>query len=72
MFASSQKNLGISGFAVIILKKDHRINKGKSLQQYEKRSLYKMLAIYAIFVADVFFKWMLDQGGLEAMDKSSM
>jgi len=76
IFAGAQKNCGVAGLAMVIVRKD-LIGKHMPItpviQNYqvmqEHKSLYNTPLTFAIYVANLCFKWMLERGGLEAMDK---
>lgn len=76
IFAGAQKNCGVAGLAIVIVRKDLM---GKQMRitpviqnyqlMYEHRSLYNTPLTFNIYVANLCFKWMLERGGLDAMEK---
>lgn len=78
IFASCQKNSGISGLTIVIVR-DDLIGKNMrvcpKIQNYQvmktNKSLYNTPPTFAIYIAGLYFEWILKQGGLEAMDKMS-
>lgn len=78
IFAGSQKNCGLAGLAIVIVRKDligKQMRFTPTIQNYkvmdENRSLYNTPLTFAIYIAGLCFKWMLERGGLEAMDEFS-
>lgn len=78
IFAGAQKNCGIAGLTIVIVRKDligKHMRFTPTIQNYkvthENRSLYNTPLTFAIYVAGLCFKWVLAQGGLEAMDQIS-
>ena len=76
IFAGAQKNCGVAGLTMVIIRKDligKHMRITPTIQNYqvmhENRSLYNTPMTFAIYVANLCFKWMLERGGLEAMDK---
>lgn len=77
IFAGAQKNCGVAGLTMVIVRKDlvgKQMNITPTIQNYkvmqDHRSLYNTPLTFAIYVANLCFKWMLDRGGLEAMDRN--
>jgi len=78
IFAGAQKNCGIAGLTIVIIRKDligKHMRITPTIQNYqimqEHNSLYNTPLTFAIYVAGICFRWMLERGGLEAMDKLS-
>lgn len=78
IFAGAQKNCGIAGLTIVIIRKDligRQMRITPTIQNYkvmhEHSSLYNTPLTFAIYVANLCAKWMLERGGLEAMDKLS-
>lgn len=76
IFAGAQKNCGLAGLTFVIVRKDligRQMPFTPTMQNYkimhDSRSLYNTPLTFAIYVADLCFKWMLERGGLEAMDR---
>lgn len=78
IFASCQKNCGIAGLTIVIIR-DDLIGKSmkfcSKIQSYQvakaNKSLYNTPPTFAIYMAGLCFEWILERGGLEAMDKIS-
>lgn len=74
LYAGAQKNLGPSGLALVILRKD-MIESGSdsltSMLQYRTHakasSCFNTPPAFGIYIMGEVFKWMLDQGGLAAL-----
>ena len=74
IFAGAQKNLGIAGLTIVILKKELLIKKAGHLNpimRYEShakdKSMLNTSPVFAWYVAGLVFDWIEEQGGLEAM-----
>ncbi|UUX33733.1 3-phosphoserine/phosphohydroxythreonine transaminase [Fundicoccus culcitae] len=71
IYAGAQKNLGIAGLTVVIIKKDllkHQNQLPKMLdfnQHYEKESAYNTPPTFAIYILGLVLDWVAEQGGLE-------
>lgn len=76
IYAGAQKNMGIAGLGVVIIREDlikpHKKNI-PVLAEYDtmaaKDSMYNTPPAYAIYMAGLVAKWVEDQGGLEEMAK---
>ena len=77
IYAGAQKNLGPAGVTVVIVS-DEMLAKAKSeklptMLKYsihvENNSLYNTPPVFAIYVVNLVLKWILDNGGLAAMEK---
>jgi phosphoserine aminotransferase len=76
IYAGAQKNIGPAGVTVVIIREDLI---GKALPitpimfNYEthakEKSLYNTPPTYGIYIAKLVFDWMLDMGGVPAMEK---
>ncbi|CAF1191238.1 unnamed protein product [Rotaria sp. Silwood1] len=79
IFASAQKNFGISGLTLVILRKDFvekTVNKSIPLiLEYkihiENGSMYNTPPTFSIYIANKMFDWIKRQGGLKAMNELS-
>ncbi|SVC42057.1 uncharacterized protein METZ01_LOCUS294911, partial [marine metagenome] len=76
IFAGAQKNLGIAGLTIVIVKKNLIINKAKDLpplmrfySHYREQSMLNTSPVFSWYVAGLVFEWILEQGGLDAMSK---
>lgn len=76
IFAGAQKNCGIAGLTMVIVRKDligKHMRITPTIQNYkvmhDNRSLYNTPLTFAIYVANLCFKWNLERGGLAAMDQ---
>ncbi len=76
IYAGGQKNLGPAGLVLVIIRKD-LIDQGKSniptMLQYrthaDGKSLYNTPPTFGIYLMGLVFQWILDQGGLEAIER---
>lgn len=76
IYGGAQKNIGPSGLTFSIIKKD-LLNKSMSNcpsalnwhTVYENNSMYNTPPTFAIYMAGLVFKWILEQGGVEAIEK---
>jgi len=78
VFAGAQKNLGPSGVTLVVIRKDlvERTNPAlPSMLQYGvhlgENSLYNTPPTFGIYVLGLVLKWIEDQGGLEALEKTN-
>ena len=76
IYAGAQKNMGPAGTALVIVKKSLLERSPDSLHTYlnynihaEKASMYNTPATYTIYIMGLVYKWLLRNGGLEAMQK---
>lgn len=76
IYAGAQKNMGPSGLTVVIVREDlignARLETPVMLNyktQADSRSMYNTPPCYSIYVAGLVFEWILNLGGLEAMEK---
>ncbi len=76
IYAGAQKNLGPSGVTLVILRKDlaEKVSeKVPTIFRYKthiaENSLYNTPPCYSIYILNLVMKWLLKQGGLEAMEK---
>ena len=76
IFAGAQKNLGIAGLTIVIVKKDLIIGKATDLpplmrfdSHYNDKSMLNTSPVFSWYVAGLVFEWILEQGGLNAMAK---
>jgi phosphoserine aminotransferase len=76
IYAGAQKNIGPAGVTVVIIRSD-LIGKAlpitPTMLNYEthvkENSLYNTPPTYGIYIAKLVFDWMLDMGGVPAMEK---
>ena len=79
LIAGSQKNIGPSGLVIVIIRED-LIDKPSShlpsLYDYavmaESGSMYNTPATFSWYMAGLVFKWIKEQGGLEAMERNAI
>jgi len=79
IFAGAQKNCGISGIVIVIVREDLFKKKKKypvpSILDYKVNSDGKSLVntppTFAIYMAGLMFKWILKQGGVQEMERIS-
>jgi phosphoserine aminotransferase len=74
IYAGAQKNIGPSGLAIVIVKDDlldYAMPHTPSFLQYKTmakhHSMYNTPPTYAWYLAGLVFKWLKQQGGVEAM-----
>lgn len=76
IFAGAQKNMGIAGLTVVIIREDllgYADKQVPTMLNYktmaEGKSLYNTPPAYSIYIAGLVYEWILKLGGLEAMAK---
>jgi phosphoserine aminotransferase len=77
IFAAAQKNFGIAGMSVVIVRCDLLGRKLKPFCpltldyriQMKCGSMYNTPPVFPIYVANVVFKWIEEQGGVEEVEK---
>ncbi|MGE5354280.1 MAG: 3-phosphoserine/phosphohydroxythreonine transaminase [Acidobacteriota bacterium] len=76
IYAGAQKNLGPSGVTVVIIRKDMLERSSDNLHTYlnykihaENGSMYNTPTTFGIYIIDLVTKWLIKNGGLEAMYK---
>ncbi len=76
IYAGAQKNAGPAGVTLVIIREDligHALPETPTMLDYKTaakaRSLYNTPPCYAIYIAGLVFGWLLDQGGLAAMEE---
>jgi phosphoserine aminotransferase len=76
IYAGAQKNMGPSGCALVIIRKDLLERSSDELPTYlnykihaDKDSLYNTPPSFAIYLMGLVFKWLLNMGGLDEMYK---
>lgn len=76
IYAGAQKNMGPAGVALVIVKKSLLERSPESLHTYlnynthaSKGSMYNTPPTYTIYIMGLVYKWLLKNGGLEAMQK---
>ena len=76
IYAGAQKNLGIPGITVVIVRKD-LVERGRqdipNILQYrtlaKERSLQNTIPTFSVYVMRNVLRWVKDQGGVAAMEK---
>eukprot|EP01116_Phalansterium_solitarium_P009413 TRINITY_DN23527_c0_g1_i1.p1 TRINITY_DN23527_c0_g1~~TRINITY_DN23527_c0_g1_i1.p1 ORF type:complete len:368 (-),score=120.57 TRINITY_DN23527_c0_g1_i1:233-1336(-) len=79
VYAGAQKNSGIAGVTVVIIRED-LLKKPHSLTPTvldykiyaENDSMYNTPPTFSIYVAGLMYRWLLDQGGLEAVERANI
>jgi phosphoserine aminotransferase len=78
IYAGAQKNLGIAGLTVVVLREDLAGNADPSTPgvldyglQVRHSSRYNTPPVFAIYLAGLVFGWLAVQGGLAAMEQAS-
>lgn len=76
IYAGAQKNMGPAGAALVIVKKSLLERSPDSLHTYlnynthaSKGSMYNTPPTYTIYIMGLVYKWLLKNGGLDAMAK---
>ncbi len=76
IYAGAQKNMGPAGAALVIVKKTLLERSPETLHTYlnynthaEKGSMYNTPPTFTIYIMGLVYKWLLNNGGLEAMQK---
>lgn len=76
IYAGAQKNVGPAGMAIVIIRKDligHAMDIAPVMFNYETHanagSRYNTPPCFAIYVAGLVFEWLLDLGGVTAMEE---
>lgn len=74
IYAGAQKNMGPAGVTVVIIRDDLLSRSSASLPvmlnyavHAENRSLYNTPPVFAIYMLGLVTRWLIDQGGLEAI-----
>lgn len=75
IYAGAQKNMGPAGLTVVIIRKDLMGNAQAATPtmldyatQSDKDSMYNTPPTFAIYVAGLVYEWLLDQGGVKAIE----
>lgn len=76
-YAGAQKNLGPAGLTVVIINKkyinENPDNRVPTMLRYDihakNGSMYNTPPTFAIYVAGLTFKWVMEQGGVKALEK---
>ncbi|MDP2560142.1 3-phosphoserine/phosphohydroxythreonine transaminase [Psychrobium sp. 1_MG-2023] len=75
IYAGAQKNIGPSGLSIVIVREDllgHALDVTPSIIDYktmsDNDSMYNTPPTYAWYLAGEVFKWLLDQGGVPAIE----
>ncbi|MCG8569813.1 MAG: phosphoserine transaminase [Spirochaetes bacterium] len=77
IYAGAQKNVGPSGVAVVVIKKDmlSRIREGDLLTMLNynthvnKNSMFNTPPCFPLYIVGLVMKWILNKGGLKAIEK---
>ncbi len=76
IYAGAQKNIGPSGLAIVIVREDlmgHALDATPSIFDYkitaDNDSMYNTPPTFAWYLAGEVFKWLLDNGGVAAVEK---
>ncbi len=79
VYAGTQKNLGIAGATVVIIREDllERVPPGLPAMldyrlQAEKESLYNTPPTFSIYACGLVLRWLLELGGLEVMASTNL
>jgi phosphoserine aminotransferase len=79
IYGGAQKNAGIAGLTLVIVRNDlldRAVPTAPSVfhwkEQAEGDSMVNTPACYAIYIAGLVFEWLLEQGGLAAIEKKNI
>jgi phosphoserine aminotransferase len=79
IYAGAQKNIGPAGLTIVIVREDllgHAPKGTASMLDYkvhaDAQSMSNTPPTYAIYVAGLVFKWLQQQGGLEAIERRNL
>jgi phosphoserine aminotransferase len=79
IYAGAQKNLGPSGLTVVIIRDDLVARTPASLAttlqysvQVENKSMYNTPPVFSVYIMGLVLKWLLAQGGLEAIERMNI
>jgi phosphoserine aminotransferase len=79
IYAGAQKNIGVAGATLVVIRDDLLQRKPRELPgmlQYrvhaKDESRHNTPPVFAIYLCGLMFKWILRQGGLEALHKRNM
>jgi phosphoserine aminotransferase len=76
IYAGAQKNIGPAGLCLVVVRED-LLNQASSLtpgvfhwkEQAEQHSMVNTPPSYSIYIAGLVFEWLLEQGGVEAIER---
>ena len=78
IYAGAQKNMGPAGVTVVIVREDligHAMSITPTMLDYkihaDEGSMYNTPPCYAIYMAGLVFEWLLEKGGIKAMEKEN-
>ncbi len=79
IYACAQKNMGISGVTIVIMKEEllkRAAENLPSMMDYRNHisagSLYNTSPTFGIYVSGLLFQWLLDEGGVDEMARRSL
>ncbi len=79
IYAGAQKNMGPAGTALVIIRKDMLERSSDELHTYlnyqvhvNGKSMYNTPATYTVYMMGLVYKWLLNNGGLDAMYKKNV
>lgn len=78
IYAGAQKNIGPSGLTIVIIREDligKAMDFTPTMMNYkthaDEASLYNTPPCYTIYIAGLVFEWLLEKGGVKAMEKEN-
>ncbi len=78
IYAGAQKNMGPAGVTVVIVREDligHALSITPTMLDYkihaDEGSMYNTPPCYTIYMAGLVFEWLLEKGGIKAMEKEN-
>ena len=76
IYASSQKNFGVAGLTIVIVRDDlvgKTLSSTPTMYQYgvhaKNDSRYNTPSTYSVYIAGLIFKWVIKKGGLREIEK---
>lgn len=79
VYAGAQKNLGIAGTTIVVVREDLLERRPRELPivnqyraQVAEHSRYNTPPVFAIYACGLMFKWILKQGGLQAIHERNV
>ncbi len=79
IYAGAQKNIGPAGVTIVIIREDligNEMDITPTMLKYsihaENDSLYNTPPTYSIYMAGLVFEWLLENGGIAAMNKANV
>ncbi|QCI26773.1 3-phosphoserine/phosphohydroxythreonine transaminase [Buchnera aphidicola (Thelaxes californica)] len=78
IYASAQKNVGVSGLTIVIIKKELLCLNNKFIPSilnystlYNSQSMFNTPATFSWYIAGLIFKWLINLGGVKSIEKKN-